>query len=694
MPDTHVEVEPAGEPGAPARPFSYGQAFDRNIGWVLPAEQQALRGCCVAIAGMGGVGGIHLLTLVRLGIGAFHLADFDTFGLANFNRQAGATMDTLDRPKLDVMIEMALAINPDLRITRFPEGVTPENVDRFLDGADLFVDGFDFFVLPVRRQVFARAHELGIPAVTAAPIGMGTGYLAFVPGGMTFEQYFRFEGQTEQEQFLRFLMGLVPRGLHRAYLVDPSRIDLAAQRGPSTAAACQLCAGVVATMALQLLLRRGGVRAAPWHHHFDPYRGRMVSTRLAQGNDSPVQRLRLAVARRMLARPRPSGATPVEPAAPASALDAILDAARWSPSGDNHQPWRFEVLGEDLVRIHLTSEAGSNPYEYRGGEPTVLAGGMLLESLRIAATAHGRRLDWTLEGDGEGDGGNTCRILVRLHPAPDVREDPLASVLALRSVDRRPYRARPLTAREVAALEAAAGPELRVAWHADRGARLRMARLGQLATDIRLRAQETFRVHQAVIDWTGRNSSHGMPAGAIGLDPATLRLMRWAMAHWPRMHVLNRLAGTWAAAAQLDLRPGLGSAAFFTLSPVGEGPVAEGPIAEGPVAEGGGVERMLRLGGAVQRFWLQAARLGLAMQPGLATLIFSHYGAHDLPFTEDPALRAKARRLAQRFQAVLGVHPDAVVFLGRIGEPRPGLPRVRSVRRGVEELRFGRNGAG
>ena len=88
--------------------FSYEQAFSRNIGWVTEWEQSALRGMCVAIAGMGGVGGIHLLTLVRLGIGRFRIADFDTFDIVNFNRQAGATMDTIGRPKIDVMAEMAL----------------------------------------------------------------------------------------------------------------------------------------------------------------------------------------------------------------------------------------------------------------------------------------------------------------------------------------------------------------------------------------------------------------------------------------------------------------------------------------------------------------------------------------------------------------------------------------------------------
>jgi len=67
--------------------FNYEQAFSRNVGWVTRDEQHRLRGKRVAIAGLGGVGGSHLLTLTRLGIGAFHIADFDTFAIENFNRQ-------------------------------------------------------------------------------------------------------------------------------------------------------------------------------------------------------------------------------------------------------------------------------------------------------------------------------------------------------------------------------------------------------------------------------------------------------------------------------------------------------------------------------------------------------------------------------------------------------------------------------
>lgn len=653
--------------------FSYEQAFSRNIGWVTEGEQAVLRGKSVAIAGMGGVGGIHLLTLARLGIGAFRIADFDRFDIVNFNRQAGATMGTIGRPKLDVMAEMALAINPELDIARFPDGVTPEAIDAFLDGADLFVDGFDFFALPIRMKVFARCAERGIPAVTAAPIGMGTGYMAFVPGGMTFEQYFRLDGHTENEQFLRFLMGVVPRALHRAYLVDPSRIDLANRRGPSTAAACQLCAGVVATMATKLLLHRGDVDPAPWHHHFDAYRNRYVRTRLSGGNAAPLQRLRLALARRAMQTVAPSAAPAPDSRTPGnrtpSPLDPILDAARWAPSGDNSQPWTFEPLDGDTVRIRLTSEAGLNPYDYRGGEPTLLSGGMLLESLRLAATRHGRTMTWTVEQDTD-----PVAVIARFPPAPDVQPDPLVALLAHRSVDRRRYSRRPLTGAERDALQTALGDALTVTWHETTSSRRRIAALGAAATDIRLRARETFEVHRRVIDWARGHSSSGMPSSAIGLDRGTLAVMRWAMRSWSRMRRLNLVTGTRMAALQLDVLPALASAAFFTLKP--------GPAGTGRPR----VEQVLLQGMAVQRFWLTAARLNLGMQPGLAILIFAQYGADKAAFTTDPALLRKAGQLAHKFEAVLGIKPAQVTFIGRIGERRPDLPRTRSVRRPLAEL--------
>ena len=280
--------------------FSYEEAFSRNLGWVTLAEQLRLRKSRVCIAGLGGVGGVYLLTLARLGVGAFSIADFDTYALANFNRQIGATVSSLNRPKIDVMLAMARDINPDLDVRVFNEGVNAGNLDAFLADGDVYLDGLDFFALDMRRRVFAACHAKGIPAVTVAPLGMGAALLNFVPGGMSFETYFQLEGRTEHEQALRFLVGLSPAMLQMSYLVDPSRVDLARRRGPSSVIAVQLCSGIAAAQVLKLILRRGEVVAAPHGLHFDAFRNRLKHTWRPGGNRNPLQRLLLALATRRL----------------------------------------------------------------------------------------------------------------------------------------------------------------------------------------------------------------------------------------------------------------------------------------------------------------------------------------------------------------------------------------------------------
>lgn len=280
--------------------FDYQEAFSRNIGWVTEAEQSILRGKRIAIAGLGGVGGSHLLTLSRLGIGAFHLSDFDSFELPNFNRQAGATVSTLDQPKAEVLMRMARDINPELDIKLFPEGVREDNADQFLEDVDLYVDGLDFFALEARSAVFAACARHGIPAVTAAPIGMGVALLNFLPGKMTFEEYFRLKGLPKEEQLLNFLVGLSPAMLQRTYLVDPTRADFAQQKVPSTAMGCELCAGFAATKALKILLERGGVRAAPHGIHFDAYRNKLAHTWRPGGLRNPMLVLAKMIAKRLI----------------------------------------------------------------------------------------------------------------------------------------------------------------------------------------------------------------------------------------------------------------------------------------------------------------------------------------------------------------------------------------------------------
>lgn len=280
--------------------FDYDKAFSRNIGWVTEQEQAILRNKRIAIAGMGGVGGFHLLTLARLGVGKFYIADLDTFEVENFNRQVGASMSSLGQPKVEVLARMARDINPDMDITIFPSGVNAGNLDSFFRDVDLYVDGLDFFAFKAREDLFAYCAEHRIPAVTVAPLGISAALLNFLPGSMSFEDYFQVAGRPELEKAVRFLVGLAPALLHRHYLADKTRVNLKERRGPSTIMACQLCAGVAASEALKILLKRGKVLVAPHGIQYDGYRNKFAHTWRPGGNRNLINRIAIAIAKRQL----------------------------------------------------------------------------------------------------------------------------------------------------------------------------------------------------------------------------------------------------------------------------------------------------------------------------------------------------------------------------------------------------------
>lgn len=282
------------------RGFDYQEAFRRNLGLVNSNEQQRLREATLAIAGCGGVGGWHALTLARQGVGRFKIADFDRFSIANMNRQAGARMSTLGRKKTEVLKEMILDINPEAHVELFDDGVDETNVDAFLDGSDVYLDGIDFFAMKARRLLFARAREKGLWALTAGPVGFSVAFVAFSPRGMSFDEYCDLRpGMSTEEQIIAFAVALAPGATHLAYM-DLSRVDFSSGSGPSSSVACQLCSSLLAAETIALLLGRRLPEAAPRFAQFDPYTRRYVRGRLWLGNRGPLQRLKRFLVRRRI----------------------------------------------------------------------------------------------------------------------------------------------------------------------------------------------------------------------------------------------------------------------------------------------------------------------------------------------------------------------------------------------------------
>lgn len=258
--------------------FDYQTAMHRNLGLVSEAEQQCLRRARVALAGAGGVGGAHLQALARLGVGAFHLADPDTFEIVNFNRQLGADIETVGRDKAEVLAATARAINPDCEVKTFLDGVTEENVEDFLSGVDVVLDGIEFYAIEARRMLHAACWKRGVPVVIAGPMGYGASVLVFTSDGPSFDTFFGIEeAMTRAERLMAFALGLMPRWMLGD--VDPSRVDVEAEKGPALASACLLCGAAAATEVLKLVCGRGRPRFAPCGTYYDPWRGRTLRLR-------------------------------------------------------------------------------------------------------------------------------------------------------------------------------------------------------------------------------------------------------------------------------------------------------------------------------------------------------------------------------------------------------------------------------
>lgn len=346
-------------------------------------------------------------------------------------------------------------------------------------------------------------------------------------------------------------------------------------------------------------------------------------------------------------------------------IRAILELARWAPSGDNEQCWRFEVLSASHLVVHGFRTPSPNFYDLTG-HSSQIAIGSLLETIVVAATTQSLRTEISRRTVGEKD---HLTFDVHFLPATDVEPDPLVAAITSRSVQRRSMSTRALTAHEKNVLEAAVAPEFSITWAEDFSSRLGFARLMFQNGKLRLTMREAYEVHRRVIHWGARFSCDRIPDRAIGADPITVNLMKWAMANWRRLSWMNAIFGTWLPRLQMELLPGVACAAHYILK------ARSKPIT---------IDDRVRIGRAVQRFWLTLTDLGLVMQPETTPLIFASYLDEGVEFTQDEDARANALRLHAKITALIYTDASFPVYMGRLGAGPAA--RSRSLRLSVEQL--------
>jgi molybdopterin/thiamine biosynthesis adenylyltransferase len=565
---------------------------------------------------MGGVGGIHLITLVRTGVGKFHIADFDVYEPANINRQFGARVPDFGRPKLEVMKEQAVSINPYLEFSLFEEGINESNIDSFLDGVDVVLDGLDFFEFEIRRLLFKKAAEKGIHVITAGPMGFSSAMLIFSPHGMGFDEYFNIrEDMEEKDKYLSFALGLSPRPTHIKYM-DFKKVDLDSKAGPSLNAACQICSGMAATETLRIILKRRGLRPVPCFAQFDPYLMKLKKGRLVFGNKNPVQRVKMQIVKYLLeknrtglmekASDRPEFKLgPNMKTIPLEVVEYLVRAGIQAPSGDNAQPWKFNF---DTEHIDLFLDREKDPSFFNVNQiASLISCGAVLENIRIAATAFSITADIDIMPFNAGE-NPVAKVSFKSAEPIIEKPDPLHDFIWKRHTNRKMFKRTSVSAAVINEMKSSIsfipGAKLRIV--TDRAEMKKVARLiyqiDRIRTEFRPLHEHLIHMirftHKEALEKRDGLPLKNLEAGLAG--EYFLKLTR----HWPMMNMANKL--------------GLGRMVALHSS---QGIMNSSGVALLTV-DGMDQINFIQGGQALERVWLTLSLLGFSMQPMTAVTLF------------------------------------------------------------------------
>ncbi|KAB8028062.1 HesA/MoeB/ThiF family protein [Fluviispira multicolorata] len=140
--------------------------FMRNIGVITEQEQQKLANSKVTVVGAGGVGGIALVSLARMGFKNIHVIDMDKFEYSNINRQMLSSVSRIGKYKAECAKETLMDINPNINVTVSLEMFNENNAQQLLKDCEIVIDATDNLV--TRVIIHRAAQKMQIPSVWIA----------------------------------------------------------------------------------------------------------------------------------------------------------------------------------------------------------------------------------------------------------------------------------------------------------------------------------------------------------------------------------------------------------------------------------------------------------------------------------------------------------------------------------------------
>jgi tRNA A37 threonylcarbamoyladenosine dehydratase len=124
---------------------------------------EKLKNSNVLIVGLGGVGSFAAEFIARAGVGQMTIVDGDVVDITNINRQLPALHSTVGMPKIDIVGDRLMDINPELNLTRLKEFLSPERAFEIVsDEFDFVVDCIDSVTPKLNLIIAAKRKKIKI----------------------------------------------------------------------------------------------------------------------------------------------------------------------------------------------------------------------------------------------------------------------------------------------------------------------------------------------------------------------------------------------------------------------------------------------------------------------------------------------------------------------------------------------------
>ncbi|KQU02567.1 hypothetical protein ASG56_16595 [Rhodococcus sp. Leaf7] len=566
--------------------------LDRNRNKITAAEQDRLGDIRIGVVGLSvGHAVAHTLALEGL-CGELRIADFDDLELSNLNRIPSSILE-LGESKTHVVARRIAELDPYLAVRVYDDGITPDTVDDFLDGLDIVVEECDSLDIKVLLREAARRHRIPVIMETSDRGLLDVERFDLEPdrplfhGALGTLESTDLAGLSTRDKVPHVMSILGASDVSARFAASMVEVERTISTWPQLGSDVALGGATVASVVRRIALDRP-VASGRTRIDVDAFLDDLTSPPLVA--DPLVDPADVAPSQR-----------------PVDTVEVIAEAARRAPSGGNVQPWTMSTTTDRLTVALDPSRTTGLDVSWRGSQ---VALGAALFNARVAAAHLGRAAAVDLRAQDDA----TISADVEVGPAltdtsgspADVELAGLYEAMMARSTNRHAGRPSPVPQSSIDALTAAARQEgARAIVVTDRRA---LADLGAvLAESDRLRYL-TEALHTEMMSelrWPGDDDPDtGIDVGTLALDATDLVKLDVAR----RSDVMGLLAD-WDGGTALgdDTRDRMATTSAVAVV------MASGPSAQEHVTAGSAVERV----------WIEAEMLGLAVHPVSPVFLFA-----------------------------------------------------------------------